>query len=157
MSFLLPIYLAASFISCLTVEALSVIILVISVGNVSLDVVFDTVIRSPDDNVSGAVSAIELTVTPLVSIGFVVVEIGMVVSFLALVVIGSEVTVIGREVEGVGLAFEEILEVRIVVLDRAVLADSVWAVVAVMEGAELLTSFLVVNVLLVCTCFIELA
>ena len=71
MSFLLPIYLAASFISCLTVEALSVIILVISVGNVSLDVVFDTVIRSPDDNVSGAVSAIELTVTPLVSIGFV--------------------------------------------------------------------------------------
>ena len=66
-------------------------------------------------------------------------------------------TVICREVEGVGLAFEEILEVRIVVLDRVVLADSVWAVVEVMEGAELLTSFLVVNVLLVCTCFIELA
>ena len=149
MSFLLPIYLAASFISCLMVEALSVIILVIISGNVSLDVVFDIVIESTDDIVFVVVSGIELTVTLLVSIGFVIVEIGIVVSFLVPVVVGSEVTVIGWEVDGVGLAFEELLKFCIVVLKRVVLADSVWAVVAGMEGDELLTSFLVVDVLLV--------
>lgn len=157
MSFLLPIYLAASFISCLMVEVLSVIILVISTGNVSLDVVFDMVIESTDDIVFGVVSGLELTVTLLVSIRFVVVEIGIVIFFLVLVVFGSKVTVIGWEDEGVGLAFKELLEVCIVLIKRVVLADPVWAVVAGVEGAELLTSFLVVKVLLVLAGFIELA